>query len=157
MAAVWLKLEANEEDEPIELEDCRPRIIVDLKVELESVSDSSDFNHEGNGVLCRSYNHDGCKRGLECKFSHAPNYKSVRDPLSYLPIMTLEGFGDATDDLGHAAYMSRGMVSGSGHGRSDDHGGMRRGGQHGELGLDNFAERVARVNRGYIEYEIRSE
>ncbi|KAH9031272.1 hypothetical protein EDB84DRAFT_1562290 [Lactarius hengduanensis] len=76
-----LMREHDKEDEPIESEDCRPRFIVDSKVELESMSDSSDLNHEGNGVPCKSYNHDGCKRGSECKFSHAPDYKSVRDRL----------------------------------------------------------------------------
>ncbi|KAH8976948.1 hypothetical protein EDB92DRAFT_1898219 [Lactarius akahatsu] len=240
-----LMRERNEEDEPIESEDCRPRFNVDSKVELESVSDSSDFNHEGNGVPCRSYNHDGCKQGLECRFSHTPDYKSVRDRLgrnvclhfllgdcrvsscvyshdkTYLPsgrwwgcewklaeirdmsrwpfckqnpavlplmfaiidnrmawkpaqaakpedayvwrdsIMMLEGFGDATDDLGYAAFISRGMGSGGsrGHDRSGDWGGMRCGGssRHGGLGLDNFAERVARVNRGHIENEIQPE
>jgi len=53
----------------------------DTKVELESVSDSSDWNHEGNGIPCRFYNHDGCKRGNDCRFSHAPDHKSVRDRL----------------------------------------------------------------------------
>ncbi|KAH9059450.1 hypothetical protein EDB83DRAFT_2224440 [Lactarius deliciosus] len=238
-----LMRERNEEDEPIDSEDCRPQFNVDSKVELESVSDSSDFNHEGNGVPCRSYNHDGCKQGLECRFSHAPDYKSVRDRLgrnvclhfllgdcrvgscvyshdkAYLPsgrwwgcerklaeirdmsrwpfcrqnpavlprmfaiidnriswkpaqaakpedayvwrdsIMMLEGFGDATDDLGYATFISRGMGSGSSrdHDRSGDWGGMRRGGRHGGLGQDNFAERVARVNRGHIENEIQPE
>ncbi|KAH8999849.1 hypothetical protein EDB86DRAFT_3075517 [Lactarius hatsudake] len=28
------------------------------------------------------YNRDGCTRGVECEFSHAPDYKSVRDRLS---------------------------------------------------------------------------
>ena len=51
------------------------------KVELESVSDSSDWNHVGNGLPCLDYNHDGCKRGDECEFSHAPDYASVRDRL----------------------------------------------------------------------------
>ncbi|KAI0284828.1 hypothetical protein BC826DRAFT_1109520 [Russula brevipes] len=51
------------------------------KVELESVSDSSDWNHEGNGIPCRFYNHDGCMRGTDCRFSHAPDHKSVRDRL----------------------------------------------------------------------------
>ncbi|KAF8268653.1 hypothetical protein EI94DRAFT_1727155 [Lactarius quietus] len=51
------------------------------KLELESVSDSSDWNHEGNGIPCRFYNHEGCMRGTECRFSHAPDHKSVRDHL----------------------------------------------------------------------------
>jgi len=55
------------------------------KVELESVSDSSDWNHEGNGIPCRFYNHEGCARGIECRFSHAPDHKSVRDRLCAFP------------------------------------------------------------------------
>ena len=51
------------------------------KIELESVSDSSDWNHEGNGIPCKSYNHGGCKRGNTCKFSHARDFLSVRDRL----------------------------------------------------------------------------
>jgi hypothetical protein len=54
------------------------------KLELESVSDSSDWNHEGNGIPCRFYNHDGCLRGTVCRFSHAPDHKSVRDRLYVL-------------------------------------------------------------------------
>ena len=48
---------------------------------LESVSDLSDWNHGGNGSPCRFYHHDGCKRGNACRFSHAPDHKSVRDRL----------------------------------------------------------------------------
>ncbi|KAH9059677.1 hypothetical protein EDB87DRAFT_1577500 [Lactarius vividus] len=213
-----LMKERNEEDEAMDSEYCRPRVNVDLKVELVSVSNSRDFNHEGNGVPCRSYNHDGCKQGPECKFLHVPDHKNVRDRLrvflstfrlrretltldadqwtqhlsalltrglqswwweceakraeardmsrwpfcrqnpAVLPlmfalvdnrvawkpaqaakledayvwkdsIMMLKGFGDATDDLG--------MVNWDGQ--------------------DNFAERVARVNRGFTEIEIQPE
>ncbi|KAG6916623.1 hypothetical protein DXG01_006119 [Tephrocybe rancida] len=53
----------------------------DDKLELAEASDSSDCNHVGNGVPCRFYNHDGCARGAECDFSHAPDEKSVRDDL----------------------------------------------------------------------------
>ena len=55
----------------------------ELKTELESVSDSSDWHHEGNGFPCLYYNNDGCARGVECEFSHAPDRtgKSVRDRL----------------------------------------------------------------------------
>lgn len=63
------------------------------KLELESVSDSSDWNHEGNGIPCRFYNHEGCMRGTECRFSHAPDHKSVRDRLcafSFLPTFRCE-------------------------------------------------------------------
>jgi hypothetical protein len=44
-------------------------------------SETSDFNHEGNGTQCRFYNHDGCARGPMCRFSHAPDMKTVRDGL----------------------------------------------------------------------------
>ncbi|KAI9451491.1 hypothetical protein BJY52DRAFT_1125121 [Lactarius psammicola] len=70
----------NEEDEFLAVEDSRPSL-ADPGKELESVSDSSDWNHEGNGFPCRYYNHDGCMRGVECRFSHAPDHKSVRDRL----------------------------------------------------------------------------
>ncbi|GLB42978.1 putative zinc finger [Lyophyllum shimeji] len=53
----------------------------DDKLQLAEPSDSSDCNHVGNGVPCRFYNHDGCARGAECEFSHAPDEKSVRDDL----------------------------------------------------------------------------
>ncbi|RDB22420.1 Serine/threonine-protein phosphatase 5 [Hypsizygus marmoreus] len=53
----------------------------DEKLELASLSDSSDCNHVGNGIPCRFYNHDGCARGSDCIFSHAPDEKSVRDNL----------------------------------------------------------------------------
>ncbi|KAH8979479.1 hypothetical protein EDB92DRAFT_1955086 [Lactarius akahatsu] len=71
--------ERNKEEAVVE-EDSHPTFI-DQGKELESVSDSSDWNHEGNGFPCRYYNHDGCTRGVECKFSHAPDHKSVRDRL----------------------------------------------------------------------------
>ncbi|KAI0264881.1 hypothetical protein BC834DRAFT_237306 [Gloeopeniophorella convolvens] len=50
-------------------------------MELESLSDSSDCQHEGNGLPCRSYNHDGCASGAGCAFSHAPDFNSIRDEL----------------------------------------------------------------------------
>ena len=72
--------ECNEGDEPINLEDAPPSL-ADVKVELESVSDSSDWNHKGNGDPCRPYNREGCMQGVECKCSHAPDHNSVRDRL----------------------------------------------------------------------------
>lgn len=51
------------------------------KFEVSSHSDSSDFEHQGNGIPCRFYNHNGCNRGTACSFSHAPDSKSVRDNL----------------------------------------------------------------------------
>lgn len=47
------------------------------------VSDSSDYNHVGNGKPCRHYNHHECKSASvkECEYSHAPDSGSVRDDL----------------------------------------------------------------------------
>ncbi|KAJ7449559.1 hypothetical protein FB451DRAFT_748310 [Mycena latifolia] len=52
-------------------------------VEILSDSDSSDLEHEGNGVPCRFYNHDGCAKGSKCRFKHAPDKdrKTTRDEL----------------------------------------------------------------------------
>ncbi|KAN0129038.1 hypothetical protein V8E53_013188 [Lactarius tabidus] len=77
---VILLRERNEGDESVKPVDCRP-FLNDAKYELESVSDSSDWNHEGDGSPCSNYNLDGCMRGAECEFSHGPDYKSVRDRL----------------------------------------------------------------------------
>ncbi|KAL1714479.1 hypothetical protein EV715DRAFT_209481, partial [Schizophyllum commune] len=49
--------------------------------EYEAYSGSSDCEREGNGTACRFYNHGGCNRGKACRFSHAPDGKSVRDDL----------------------------------------------------------------------------
>ncbi|KAJ7655938.1 hypothetical protein B0H17DRAFT_1338006 [Mycena rosella] len=51
------------------------------RLEVESSSDTSDAQHTGTGVPCLFYNHQGCARGNSCKFSHAPDEKSVRDGL----------------------------------------------------------------------------
>ncbi|KAI0052818.1 hypothetical protein FA95DRAFT_1601514 [Auriscalpium vulgare] len=51
------------------------------RIELMSASDTTDFQHAGNGIPCRFYNHSGCVRGVACGFSHAPDQKSVRDAL----------------------------------------------------------------------------
>jgi hypothetical protein len=48
------------------------------------LSETSDFEHDGNGIPCRFYNHDGCKRGTACKFKHGPDHRSVRDNLCVL-------------------------------------------------------------------------
>lgn len=57
----------------------------DRPSEIVSDSDSSDCEHQGNGVPCRFYNHDGCAKGSKCKFKHAPTKdKSTRDQL-YVP------------------------------------------------------------------------
>ena len=73
--------ERNRDLEPEESQYYQNPSLTCPKVELESVSDSSDWNHVGNGSPCPDYNHDGCKRGVECEFSHAPDHKSVRDRL----------------------------------------------------------------------------
>jgi hypothetical protein len=70
----------DDDDDVADADDETP-LLSDNKVELESVSDSSDWNHEGNGIPCRFYNHDGCTRGNDCRFLHAPDLKSVRDQL----------------------------------------------------------------------------
>ncbi|KAH9059441.1 hypothetical protein EDB83DRAFT_2552313 [Lactarius deliciosus] len=72
--------ERDEDDESVAFDQEFPSLS-EKKVELESASDSSDWNHEGNGIPCRFYNHDGCMRGTGCRFSHAPDHKSVRDRL----------------------------------------------------------------------------
>jgi hypothetical protein len=74
-------LTERDDDTDVAVSDDENPLLSDNKVELESVSDSSDWNHEGNGIPCRFYNHDGCMRGNECRFSHAPDLKSVRDQL----------------------------------------------------------------------------
>ncbi|KAI0345588.1 hypothetical protein BDW22DRAFT_1426260 [Trametopsis cervina] len=45
------------------------------------MSDSSDYEHGGNEIPCRHYNHQGCKRGKDCLYKHAPDNRSVRDTL----------------------------------------------------------------------------
>ncbi len=75
------RVKEGEEDNFDESDECP---LDATKVELESVSDSSDWNHEGNGIPCRFYNHDGCLRGTKCRFSHTPDHKSVRDRLYVL-------------------------------------------------------------------------
>ncbi|KAG6868431.1 hypothetical protein C0993_003108 [Termitomyces sp. T159_Od127] len=47
----------------------------------ETESDSSDCHHIGNGVPCRFYNHGGCSRKDNCRYSHAPDDLSERDKL----------------------------------------------------------------------------
>lgn len=44
-------------------------------------SDSSECQHSGNGFPCKFYNHSGCSRREACRYSHAPDEKSVRDKL----------------------------------------------------------------------------
>lgn len=47
----------------------------------ESLSESSDCEHTGNGIPCKFYNRTECKNGYACRFSHAPDKKSERDAL----------------------------------------------------------------------------
>ena len=74
-------MRARNDDDDFPGPDDDSPLLCEKKLELESVSDSSDWNHGGNGIPCRFYNHDGCKRGNACRYSHAPDYKSVRDRL----------------------------------------------------------------------------
>ena len=89
--------QSDEEDDFAVSDDEYP-LLCDKKVELESASDSSDWNHDGNGIPCRFYNHDGCIRGTECRFSHAPDHKSVRDRLCviffYFPVCVKKSLTD---------------------------------------------------------------
>ncbi|KAI0264886.1 hypothetical protein BC834DRAFT_970456 [Gloeopeniophorella convolvens] len=74
----------NEEDTPRPTPGVRTGATSTIEgdgITLESLSDSSDCQHAGNGKPCRDYNHDGCMRGAQCEFSHAPDYRSVRDGL----------------------------------------------------------------------------
>ncbi|KAH8978379.1 hypothetical protein EDB86DRAFT_942928 [Lactarius hatsudake] len=72
--------ERDEDEESVAFDQEFPSLS-EKKAELESASDSSDWNHEGNRIPCRFYNHDGCMRSTGCRFSHAPDHKSVRDRL----------------------------------------------------------------------------
>ncbi|KAH0835026.1 hypothetical protein J3R83DRAFT_10763 [Lanmaoa asiatica] len=47
----------------------------------ESLSESSDCEHTGNGIPCKFYNRTECNNGHACRFSHAPDNKSERDTL----------------------------------------------------------------------------
>lgn len=49
------------------------------------LSDSSDYEHNGNGVPCKFYNHNGCAKGSMCGFKHAPDHRSLRDKLCVAP------------------------------------------------------------------------
>jgi hypothetical protein len=58
-----------------------PDYIDDPENSSSEESDTSDCNHLGNGISCRFYNHEGCTKGTDCRYSHAPDEKSVRDRL----------------------------------------------------------------------------
>ncbi|KAK0449023.1 uncharacterized protein EV420DRAFT_1565514 [Desarmillaria tabescens] len=48
---------------------------------LQSDSDTSDYEHEGNGQPCRAYNRDGCSQGSKCTFRHSAEEHTTRDEL----------------------------------------------------------------------------
>ena len=68
------------EDDSILKEDYLPGYFYS-RLDLETESESSDWEHEGNGVPCKRYNRDSCTKRADCRFSHAPDYQSVRDRL----------------------------------------------------------------------------
>lgn len=67
--------------EPWEVEMFALPALSDADMETPFESDTADFEHEGNDVPCRFYNHEGCNQGTECKYKHAPDDRSVRDHL----------------------------------------------------------------------------
>jgi hypothetical protein len=77
---LWMSGEGEETGNGSSTDEC-PSLDAKKLEDLSSQSDSSDYGHEGNGIPCRFYNHDGCKKGNNCPFSHAPDEKSVRDEL----------------------------------------------------------------------------
>ncbi|KAF8186347.1 hypothetical protein BJ912DRAFT_971462 [Pholiota molesta] len=101
MAAAYLKLELFEEAEwactisleydPTAMKSRFRRAIARKKLKhfeaakralgTASESETEDCKHVGNRTACRFYNKGDCRRGTECKFSHAPDAKSVRDEL----------------------------------------------------------------------------
>ncbi|KAK0477469.1 hypothetical protein IW261DRAFT_1487745 [Armillaria novae-zelandiae] len=48
---------------------------------IQTDSDSSDFEHDGNGKPCRAYNHEGCSQGSKCSLRHSPEEDTTRDQL----------------------------------------------------------------------------
>ena len=49
--------------------------------EVLTESDSDEREHEGDGVACYGWDHDGCRGGGACPQKHAPDERSVRDQL----------------------------------------------------------------------------
>ncbi|KAF8801413.1 hypothetical protein BYT27DRAFT_7174103 [Phlegmacium glaucopus] len=49
--------------------------------EFISDSETSEYRHTGNNIPCWFHNREGCVRASNCKFSHAPDDRSVRDEL----------------------------------------------------------------------------
>lgn len=58
---------------------------LDAALDIPDESDSEDFCHSGNGTPCKYYNSKGCRNGTRCRYSHAPDAKSVRDELYVVP------------------------------------------------------------------------
>lgn len=61
----------------------RPNVVTHEFVEDETpvLSESSDWEHEGNNEPCQDYNREGCPMGSECPYKHAPDDLSMRDDL----------------------------------------------------------------------------
>lgn len=78
-------IEKGEDDVPSSIEfsasDWAWPLVIGHKFDTEDYSGSSDCRHTGNGTPCRFYNHNGCKKGAKCPFSHAPDGMSVRDAM----------------------------------------------------------------------------
>lgn len=81
------------------------------KLEIASLSDSSDCNHVGNGIPCRFYNHEGCAKGDKCIFSHAPDEKSVRDDLYVFLLFQLVHLRSRPTAVNSEAGMSARTIS----------------------------------------------
>ncbi|KAG8908167.1 hypothetical protein FRB99_008710 [Tulasnella sp. 403] len=71
--------EDDEDDEDVSLLDLP--LVDDDASSCHTGSHTSDYEHQGNEIPCKAYNHDGCPRGRACDFSHAPDEQSVRDDL----------------------------------------------------------------------------
>ncbi|EJD52365.1 TPR-like protein [Auricularia subglabra TFB-10046 SS5] len=82
------KLRANDGEEiPADLTDNNPVIAGEIvalpkpKLDDDAASDTSDYNHEANGIPCRHYNQSRCSRGELCNYSHGPTKWAIRDQL----------------------------------------------------------------------------
>ncbi|KAK0213825.1 hypothetical protein IW262DRAFT_1279619 [Armillaria fumosa] len=78
----------NEEDDPQYLSDDDSDDCSDFDPPLDyparhiqTDSDSSDFEHDGNGKPCRAYNHEECSQGSKCALKHSPDEDTTRDQL----------------------------------------------------------------------------
>ena len=40
-------------------------------------SGSQDAKHDRNGIPCKFYNHAGCLKGMECRYSHVADVLSL--------------------------------------------------------------------------------